>query len=202
MLVSPRHLELHRELWARQQAALRRVQLEVVQQAAAAKQVSCSARRRLRSRISSGKLCLRATSSREQARCAAHCAHAVGGAAGHAGSGVRLHAVRIQQSATKAEQLLTQALLGLLNDRELQVLTQAYAQAAQQGVQDLAAQPSWVHGGALYPHQLEAANWLRRLWAEGRPALLADGGGLGKTASVVTFLQSLRSVLLTHLVQA
>ena len=67
-------------------------------------------------------------------------------------------------------------------------------QAAQQGVQDLASQPSWVRGGALYPHQLEAANWLRRLWAEGRPALLADGGGLGKTASVITFLQSLRWV--------
>jgi len=49
-----------------------------------------------------------------------------------------------------------------------------------------------VRGGALYSHQLEAANWLRRLWAEGRPALLADGGGLGKTASVMTFLQSLR----------
>ena len=63
-------------------------------------------------------------------------------------------------------------------------------------MQDLAAQPSWVHGGALYPHQLEAANWLRRLWAEGRPALLADGPGLGKTASVVTFLQSLRSAVL------
>ena len=39
VLVSPRFLELHRELWARQQAALRRAQPEVVQQAAAAKQV-------------------------------------------------------------------------------------------------------------------------------------------------------------------
>lgn len=56
----------------------------------------------------------------------------------------------------------------------------------------LSSQPTWVHGGALYPHQLEAVNWLRRLWAEGRPALLADGGGLGKTASIITFLQSLR----------
>jgi hypothetical protein len=43
VLVSPRYLELHRELWARQQAALRRAQPEVVQQAAAAKQVGCSA---------------------------------------------------------------------------------------------------------------------------------------------------------------
>ena len=67
-----------------------------------------------------------------------------------------------------------------------------FLQAAQQGVAVLGAQPSWVHGGALYPHQLEAVNWLRRMWAEGRPALLADGGGLGKTASVITFLQSLR----------
>ena len=58
----------------------------------------------------------------------------------------------------------------------------------------LSDQPSWVHGGALYPHQLEAVNWLRRLWAEGRPTLLADGSGLGKTASVITFLQSLRHV--------
>ena len=72
------------------------------------------------------------------------------------------------------------------------MLSPARAQAAQQGVRDLTSQPSWVRGGALYPHQLEAANWLRRLWAEGRPALLADGGGLGKTASVITFLQSLR----------
>jgi len=37
--MSPRYLELHCELWARQQAALRRAQPEVVQQAAAAKQV-------------------------------------------------------------------------------------------------------------------------------------------------------------------
>ena len=66
------------------------------------------------------------------------------------------------------------------------------AQGAQQGVAVLSSQPTWVHGGALYPHQLEAVNWLRRLWAEGRPALLADGGGLGKTASIITFLQSLR----------
>jgi len=41
VLMSPRYLELHRELWARQQAALRRAQPEVVQQAAAAKQVCC-----------------------------------------------------------------------------------------------------------------------------------------------------------------
>ena len=38
-LVAPEYLELHKELWARQQAALRRAQPEAIQAAATAKQV-------------------------------------------------------------------------------------------------------------------------------------------------------------------
>ena len=39
----------------------------------------------------------------------------------------------------------------------------------------------------------QAVNWLRRQWSEGNNAVLADEQGLGKSASVLTFLQSLRA---------
>lgn len=39
----------------------------------------------------------------------------------------------------------------------------------------------------------QAINWLRRQWSEGNNAVLADEQGLGKSASVLTFLQSLRA---------
>jgi SNF2 family DNA or RNA helicase len=51
-------------------------------------------------------------------------------------------------------------------------------------------QPEWVGRDAtLCPHQLEAVNWLRRNWAAGRCGILADEPGLGRTATVATFLK-------------
>jgi SNF2 family DNA or RNA helicase len=55
----------------------------------------------------------------------------------------------------------------------------------------LAEHPPWLRGTALHPHQLAALNWLRAAWAAGRPAVIADEIGLGKTASVIAFLTSL-----------
>ena len=65
----------------------------------------------------------------------------------------------------------------------------ALAAVKQAGVTDLTAQPECVKGGRLFPHQLEGVSWLRRQWVEGRHAVLADDSGMGKTATVVAFLQ-------------
>jgi len=35
-------------------------------------------------------------------------------------------------------------------------------------------QPRCVGGSLLYPHQLVALNWLRRMWAQGQSAIFAD----------------------------
>jgi SNF2 family DNA or RNA helicase len=39
--------------------------------------------------------------------------------------------------------------------------------------------------------QLEAVNWLRRMWAAGKSAILADDTGLGKAATVLAFAHCL-----------
>ncbi|KAK9062333.1 hypothetical protein SSX86_019519 [Deinandra increscens subsp. villosa] len=46
-------------------------------------------------------------------------------------------------------------------------------------------------GGTLFPHQLEALNWLRKCWHRGKNVILADEMGLGKTISASAFLSSL-----------
>ncbi|GIL66592.1 hypothetical protein Vafri_20082 [Volvox africanus] len=56
---------------------------------------------------------------------------------------------------------------------------------------ELTEQPAYVTGATLRTHQLQAVNWLRRMWTTGKHAVLADDMGLGKTATVATFLQSL-----------
>ena len=61
--------------------------------------------------------------------------------------------------------------------------------ARQQPLPPLSQQPSYVTGGRLFPHQLAGADWLRRQWASGDHAVLADDSGMGKTATVVAFLQ-------------
>ncbi|XP_076912724.1 protein CHROMATIN REMODELING 4-like [Bidens hawaiensis] len=48
-------------------------------------------------------------------------------------------------------------------------------------------------GGSLFPHQLEALNWLRKCWYRGKNVILADEMGLGKTISASAFLSSLYS---------
>ncbi len=69
----------------------------------------------------------------------------------------------------------------------------ARLEAAQKpgGLQDLAEQPRYVTGAQLLPHQLSGVNWLRRQWVQGSHAMLADDSGMGKTATVITFLSTL-----------
>ncbi|KAG2245906.1 hypothetical protein Bca4012_091177 [Brassica carinata] len=64
-------------------------------------------------------------------------------------------------------------------------------ESQQSGVITLTEQPSELRGGALFPHQLEALNWLRRCWYKSKNVILADEMGLGKTVSASAFLSSL-----------
>ncbi|KAK4748079.1 hypothetical protein SAY87_014665 [Trapa incisa] len=56
---------------------------------------------------------------------------------------------------------------------------------------NLSEQPSELKGGSLFPHQLEALNWLRKCWYKGKNVILADEMGLGKTVSACAFISSL-----------
>ncbi|XP_051128310.1 protein CHROMATIN REMODELING 4 isoform X2 [Andrographis paniculata] len=55
----------------------------------------------------------------------------------------------------------------------------------------LTEQPKELVGGSLFPHQLEALNWLRKSWKKSRNVILADEMGLGKTVSACAFISSL-----------
>ncbi|XP_077253431.1 protein CHROMATIN REMODELING 4-like isoform X2 [Tasmannia lanceolata] len=55
----------------------------------------------------------------------------------------------------------------------------------------LVEQPKELKGGSLFPHQLEALNWLRKCWHKSKNVILADEMGLGKTISACAFLSSL-----------
>ncbi|KAG8080478.1 hypothetical protein GUJ93_ZPchr0007g5256 [Zizania palustris] len=55
----------------------------------------------------------------------------------------------------------------------------------------LIEQPKELNGGMLFPHQLEALNWLRKCWYKSKNVILADEMGLGKTVSACAFLSSL-----------
>ncbi|EPS68656.1 chromatin remodeling complex subunit, partial [Genlisea aurea] len=61
----------------------------------------------------------------------------------------------------------------------------------QRDVNNLTEQPKELAGGSLFPHQLEALNWLRKSWHRSRNVILADEMGLGKTVSACAFLSSL-----------
>lgn len=50
-------------------------------------------------------------------------------------------------------------------------------------------------GGSLFPHQMEALNWLRKCWHKSKNVILADEMGLGKTISASAFLSSLYTEL-------
>lgn len=52
--------------------------------------------------------------------------------------------------------------------------------------------PCNTHTHRPPPPCLQAVNWLRRAWSEGNNAVVADEQGLGKTATVLSFLRSLR----------
>ncbi|KAK6917005.1 Zinc finger, PHD-finger [Dillenia turbinata] len=55
----------------------------------------------------------------------------------------------------------------------------------------LSEQPKELRGGSLFPHQLEALNWLRKCWYRSKNVILADEMGLGKTVSACAFISSL-----------
>lgn len=55
----------------------------------------------------------------------------------------------------------------------------------------LTEQPKELKGGSLFPHQLEALNWLRKCWHKSKNVILADEMGLGKTVSACSFMSSL-----------
>ncbi|XP_010260565.1 PREDICTED: protein CHROMATIN REMODELING 4 isoform X2 [Nelumbo nucifera] len=61
----------------------------------------------------------------------------------------------------------------------------------QSEIATLAEQPKELKGGSLFPHQLEALNWLRRCWHKSKNVILADEMGLGKTVSACAFISSL-----------
>nr|GMD05443.1 Protein CHROMATIN REMODELING 4 [Ipomoea batatas] len=60
----------------------------------------------------------------------------------------------------------------------------------QSDIASLTEQPKELHGGLLFPHQMEALNWLRRCWYKSKNVILADEMGLGKTVSACAFLSS------------
>lgn len=55
----------------------------------------------------------------------------------------------------------------------------------------LTEQPKKLQGGSLFPHQMEALNWLRKCWHKSKNVILADEMGLGKTISASAFISSL-----------
>ena len=57
----------------------------------------------------------------------------------------------------------------------------------------LTEQPEELKGGSLFPHQLEALNWLRKCWYKSKNVILADEMGLGKTVSACAFISCLYS---------
>ncbi|XP_062096560.1 protein CHROMATIN REMODELING 4 isoform X3 [Humulus lupulus] len=61
----------------------------------------------------------------------------------------------------------------------------------QNEVATLTEQPKELKGGLLFPHQLEALNWLRKCWHKSKNVILADEMGLGKTVSACAFISSL-----------
>ncbi|GAV81101.1 SNF2_N domain-containing protein/Helicase_C domain-containing protein/Chromo domain-containing protein/PHD domain-containing protein/DUF1087 domain-containing protein [Cephalotus follicularis] len=61
----------------------------------------------------------------------------------------------------------------------------------QNEIPTLTEQPKEMKGGSLFPHQLEALNWLRKCWHKSKNVILADEMGLGKTVSACAFLSSL-----------
>ncbi|XP_009618374.1 protein CHROMATIN REMODELING 4 isoform X1 [Nicotiana tomentosiformis] len=61
----------------------------------------------------------------------------------------------------------------------------------QNDIVTLTEQPKELQGGALFPHQMEALNWLRKCWHKSKNVILADEMGLGKTVSASAFLSSL-----------
>ncbi|KAJ7528419.1 hypothetical protein O6H91_15G002800 [Diphasiastrum complanatum] len=58
-------------------------------------------------------------------------------------------------------------------------------------IETITEQPKELAGGSLFPHQIEALNWLRKCWHRRKNVILADEMGLGKTISASAFISSL-----------
>ncbi|KAG9132566.1 hypothetical protein Leryth_024855 [Lithospermum erythrorhizon] len=90
-------------------------------------------------------------------------------------------------------------LVDLFNRFECQALTNhitkvdAIMSKDKKEIVSLTEQPKELKGGVLYPHQLEALNWLRKCWQKSKNVILADEMGLGKTISASAFISSLYS---------
>ncbi|XP_022979137.1 protein CHROMATIN REMODELING 4-like isoform X1 [Cucurbita maxima] len=104
---------------------------------------------------------------------------------------------KLEESVLKESQHLIQ----LFNDFEQQtiekdsskeILPKKYGDS-QFEIATLTEQPKELQGGSLFPHQLEALNWLRKCWYKSKNVILADEMGLGKTVSACAFISSLYS---------
>ncbi|KAG6691401.1 protein CHROMATIN REMODELING 4-like isoform X6 [Carya illinoinensis] len=91
-------------------------------------------------------------------------------------------------------------LIDLFNQFEHQTLEKDFSKDAptrgkgdcqQNEIVTLTEQPKELKGGSLFPHQLEALNWLRKCWHKSKNVILADEMGLGKTVSACAFISSL-----------
>ncbi|KAK2634973.1 hypothetical protein Ddye_029765 [Dipteronia dyeriana] len=70
-------------------------------------------------------------------------------------------------------------------------LSKGNSDSQQSEIVALTDQPKELKGGLLFPHQLEALNWLRKCWHKSKNVILADEMGLGKTVSACAFISSL-----------
>lgn len=70
-------------------------------------------------------------------------------------------------------------------------LSRGKGDCQQSEIVTLTEQPKELEGGSLFPHQLEALNWLRKCWHKSKNVILADEMGLGKTVSACAFISSL-----------
>jgi SNF2 family DNA or RNA helicase len=53
------------------------------------------------------------------------------------------------------------------------------------------SEPGYLREGSMQPHQLQGLQWLREAWVAHRNCVLADGMGLAKKTTVISYLQSL-----------
>ncbi|CAL5346565.1 unnamed protein product [Camellia sinensis] len=79
----------------------------------------------------------------------------------------------------------------LENDAKKDDTQRGKGDCQQSEIVTLTEQPKELEGGALFPHQLEALNWLRKCWHRSKNVILADEMGLGKTISAAAFISSL-----------
>uniref|UniRef100_A0A2N9IWR4 CHD3-type chromatin-remodeling factor PICKLE n=1 Tax=Fagus sylvatica TaxID=28930 RepID=A0A2N9IWR4_FAGSY len=79
----------------------------------------------------------------------------------------------------------------LENDSSKDASLRVKSECQQNEIVTLTEQPKELKGGSLFPHQLEALNWLRRCWHKSKNVILADEMGLGKTVSACAFISSL-----------